>query len=143
MMAAHDTDHIAQIPGLPVHPIQAAEQARIAAVLAQNATPGTELVAAPAPESVKDMTSATRQVLENLSVLLKDARPLSPNDASRRPGRAEAPSGPAPGPASNPSLAAAANADAQPKPEPGNSPGQSAPETVLSAGRDDNAANPR
>jgi len=143
MMAAHDTDNIAQIPGLPVHPIQAAEQERIAAVLAQNATPGTELVAAPAPESVKDMTSATRQVLENLSVLLKDARPLSPNDASRRPGRAEAPSGPAPGPASNPSLAAAANADAQPKPEPGNSPGQSAPETVLSAGRDDNAANPR
>jgi len=143
MMAAHDTDNIAQIPGLPVHPIQAAEQERIAAVLAQNATPGTELVAAPAPESVKDMTSATRQVLENLSVLLKDARPLSPNDASRRPGRAEAPAGLAPGPASNPSLAAAANADAQPKPEPGNSPGQSAPETVLSAGRDDNAANPR
>ena len=37
MMAAHDTDNIPQIAGLPVHPVQAAEQARIAAALAQNA----------------------------------------------------------------------------------------------------------
>jgi penicillin-binding protein 1A len=143
MMAAHDTDNIAQIPGLPVHPIQAAEQERIAAALAQSAGGDATLIAAPAPESVKDMSTATRQVLEKMSVLLKDARPLSPSDTSRRPGRAEAPAGQAPGSVSNPSLAAAANAEAQPKPEPGEAPGQSAPETVRSAGRDDNAANPR
>ena len=68
MMAAHDTDNIAQIPGLPVHPVQAAEQERIAAALAQNATANAEVAAAaPAPESVKDMSTATRQVLEKLS----------------------------------------------------------------------------
>ena len=37
MMAAHDTDNIPQIVGLPVHPVQAAEQANIAAATAQNA----------------------------------------------------------------------------------------------------------
>ena len=90
MMAAHDTDNIAQIAGLPVHPVQAAEQARIAATLAQNATADAEVVA-PAPESVKDMSSATRQVLEKLGAMLKDARPLTPGDAAGRPDRAEAP----------------------------------------------------
>ena len=36
MVPAHDTDNIAQIPGIAVHPVQAAEQARLAAVAAQN-----------------------------------------------------------------------------------------------------------
>ena len=88
MMAAHNTDNIPQIAGLPVHPVQAAEQARIAAAMAQNAQANPE-IAAPAPESVKDMSQATRQVLEKLSSMLKDARPLNPSDA--RPDRAEAP----------------------------------------------------
>ena len=113
MVAAHDTDNIPQIAGLPVHPVQAAEQQRIAATLAQNATANAEVPAAPAPESVKDMSSATRQVLEKLSGMLKDARQLMPDEG--RPDRAEAPAAPAPG----------------------------APQTVLSAGRDDNAATPR
>ncbi|HXG79584.1 MAG TPA: PBP1A family penicillin-binding protein [Methyloceanibacter sp.] len=108
MVAAHDTDNIPQIVGLPVHPVQAAEQARIAAAMAQNASANTEVVAAPV-ESVKDMTDATRQILDKLSAMLRDARPLTPSDA--RPDRAEAPAAPAGGvqPAA-PSLAAAVNA---------------------------------
>jgi penicillin-binding protein 1A len=88
MVQAHDTDNIAQIPGIAVHPTQAAEQARIAAAAAQNATATAETAPAPAPESVKDMSAATRQVLEKISTLLKDARPLAPSDAA---GRVEAP----------------------------------------------------
>jgi penicillin-binding protein 1A len=129
MVAAHDTDNIPQIAGLPVHPVQAAEQARIAAAMAQNAAANPE-VAAPAPESVKDMSSATRQVLEKLSSMLKDARPLTPSDG--RPDRAEAPA------ASKPSLASASNPSDGPQPD--NAPAE--PQTALSAGRDDGAANP-
>jgi penicillin-binding protein 1A len=144
MMAAHDTDNIAQIPGLPVHPVQAAEQERIAATLAQNANANAnaEVTAAPAPESVKDMSTATRQVLEKLSGMLKDARQLEPGDAQARPDRAEAPAAPASGSQPAPSLAAA-NAGSPPEPEPGNAPAAPAPATVLSAGRDDNAATAR
>ncbi len=142
MVAAHDTDNIPQIAGLPVHPVQAAEQERIAATLAQNAAANAEVVAAPAPESVKDMSSATRQVLEKLGAMLKEARPLAPGDAEKRPDRAEAPA-PAPG-AQPPSLAAAANAGNSPeKPEPVSAPAPAEQETVLSAGPDDNAATPR
>jgi penicillin-binding protein 1A len=139
MMAAHDTDNIPQIAGLPVHPVQAAEQARIAAATAQNAAANTE-IAAPAPESVKDMSSTTRQVLEKLSSMLKDARPLNPSDA--RPDRAEAPAPPAAGSQPKPSLASAANADDAPRPAPDNSPAPGEPQTALSAERDDGAATP-
>ncbi|MGE3528988.1 MAG: transglycosylase domain-containing protein, partial [Methyloceanibacter sp.] len=132
MMAAHDTDNIPQIAGLPVHPIQEAEQARIAAAQAQNAAVNAEVVAAPAPESVKDMSSATRQVLESLSAMLKEARPLTPGD--KRPDRAEAPA-----PASGAAAAAANSPEAQPV----SAPASPARETVLSAGPDDNAATPR
>ncbi|OFW71328.1 MAG: hypothetical protein A2W02_05030 [Alphaproteobacteria bacterium RBG_16_64_48] len=137
MVAAHDTDNIPQIAGLPVHPVQAAEQARIAAAMAQNAAANTE-IAAPAPESVKDMSSTTRQVLEKLSSMLKDARPLNPSDA--RPDRAEAPVTPAAG--SQPSLASAANADNAPRPAPDNSSASGEPQTALSAERDGGAATP-
>jgi penicillin-binding protein 1A len=138
MMAAHDTDNIPQIAGLPVHPVQAAEQARIAATLAQNAAANAEVVAAPPPESVKDMSTATRQVLEKLSGMLKDARPLAPGDAEKRPDRAEAPASGAK-PASN--LAAAGTTGNAPEAQ---TVSATAPaETVLSAGPDDNAATPR
>ena len=133
MVAAHDTDNIPQIAGLPVHPAQAAEQARIAAAMAQNANANPESVG-PAPESVKDMSSATRQVLEKLSSMLKDARPLTPSDA--RPDRAEAPAGSPP----KPSLASASNAGGAPEPPPDNAPAQ--PQTALSAGQDDGTATP-
>ena len=123
MTAAHDTDNIPQIAGLPVHPVQAAEQARIAAAMAQNAAANPE-IAAPAPESVKDMSSATRQVLEKLSSMLKDARPLNPSDA--RPDRAE-------GPATERKSTAAATSSAA---------GAAPPQTALSAGPDE-AASPQ
>jgi penicillin-binding protein 1A len=138
MVAAHDTDNIPQIAGLPVHPVQAAEQERVAATLAQNAAANPEVVAAPAPESVKDMSSATRQVLEKLSGMLKEARPLAPGDAEKRPDRAEAPASGAQ-PAS--SVAAAGNAGNAPEPQTVSAPAPA--ETVLSAGPDDNAATPR
>jgi penicillin-binding protein 1A len=128
MMAAHDTDNIPQIAGLPLHPRQEAEQARIAAAMAQNAAANPEVVAAP-PESVKDMSAATRQVLEKLSSMLKDARPVSPSDS--RPDRAEAPGAQSP----KPSLAAA-NAEGAP---PGDVPAPAEPQT---ARRDDGAAGP-
>jgi penicillin-binding protein 1A len=134
MVAAHDTDNIPQIAGLPVHPVQATEQARIAAAMAQNAAASTEVVVA-APESVKDMSAATRQVLDKLSSMLKDARPLVPSDA--RPDRAEAPATPP-----KPSLASAVKAEDQSRSPPENSP-LAEPQTALSAGRDDGASTQR
>jgi len=138
-MAAHDTDNIPQIPGIELHPVQVAEQARIAAAMAQNATANAD-IAAPAPESVKDMSSATRQVLDKLSSMLKDARPLAPSDA--RPDRAEAPVAPAAGSQPKPSLASAANAGDAAQPQPDNSLAPAEPQTALSAERDDGAATP-
>jgi penicillin-binding protein 1A len=140
MMAAHDTDNIPQIAGLPVHPVQAAEQAKIAAAMAQNAAANPEIAAAPAPESVKDMSQTTRQVLEKLGSMLKDARPLSPNDS--RPDRAEAPA-PASGPQAKPNLAAAANSEDPGQPPADSPPAPGEPQTALTAGRDDGATTPR
>ncbi|MFO7478578.1 MAG: PBP1A family penicillin-binding protein [Methyloceanibacter sp.] len=136
MVAAHDTDNIAQIAGLPVHPRQAAEQARIAAAAAQNAAANIE-IAAPAPESVKDMSTATLQVLEKLGSMLKDARPLNPSDA--RPDRADAPAVPASGAQQKPNLAAAAGPGEAPRP----ADAPSEPQTALSAGNEDSAASPQ
>jgi hypothetical protein len=83
------------------------------------------------------MSQATRQVLEKLSSMLKDARPLNPSDA--RPDRAEAPATPAGGASAKPSFASANDGTATPgKPKP-----QAEPQTALSAGRDDAAATPR
>ncbi len=61
MTAAHDTDNIPNIPGVDPHPLQVAEQARIAAVMSQNTN--AELPVPPPAENVKDMSAATRQVL--------------------------------------------------------------------------------
>ncbi len=111
MVAAHDTDNIPDIPGIATHPVQVAERARLAAALAQNTT--ADLPVPPPADSVKDMSTATRQVLKKLSELLKDAPPLKPNQQPRQ-GRAEAP---AATPAQS-SLASAANTDGTPRPEP-------------------------
>jgi hypothetical protein len=116
--------------------VQAAEQAKIAAAMAQNAAANPE-IAVPAPESVKDMSSATRQVLDKLSSMLKDARPLNPSDS--RPDRAEAP---ASGSEAKPSLASATHGDVAPSPTD-NQPTPAEPQTALTAGRDDGAATPR
>jgi len=85
------------------------------------------------------MSSATRQVLEKLSSMLKDARPLNPSDA--RPDRAEAPSAPAADSSAKPSLASTSTADGA-APPPGDSIPPAEPQTALSAGRDDGAATP-
>jgi len=109
MTAAHDTDNIPNIPGVEPHPLQVAEQARIAAVMAQSTT--AELPVPPSAENVKDMSAATRQVLEQLSALLKDAPQLKPTGRAR-PGRVQAPDAASP----QPSLASAANTDGVPRP---------------------------
>jgi len=79
MVLAHDTDDISQIPGLPLHRVQVAEQARKEKA-AQSATPAA--VPAATPEAVKDISPATQQTLEKISRLLKDARPLVSRDAT-------------------------------------------------------------
>jgi penicillin-binding protein 1A len=134
MAAAHDTDNIPDIPGIAPHPVQVAERARLAAALAQNTT--ADLPVPPPADSVKDMSTATREVLKRLSELLKDAPPLKPNQQPGQ-GRAEAP---AAAPA-QPSLASAANTDGTPRPEP--LPAAPEPENTVSAGRDTDAVVPQ
>ena len=149
MVAAHDTDNIAQIPGIAVHPVQVAEQQRLAAAAAQNASAAAEEAPTPAPvESVKDMSQATREVLEKISAQLKDARRLAPSDASK-PDRAEAPAPPATDASPKPSLASAngpeaapSNAEAPPQPQSGQTSTPAEPQTALSIGRDDAAPAP-
>jgi penicillin-binding protein 1A len=81
MVLAHDTDNIPTIPGLPAHPVQVAEQTRLAKLQQAVATDSdVMIVPAATPESVKDMSSATRQVLEKIGELLKQAPSLSPSD---------------------------------------------------------------
>ncbi len=128
MVMAHDTDNIPQIPGIALHPVQVAEQERIAAAqrAAEDATAGSVPTAAPTPESVKDMSQGTRQVLEKIGGLLKEARPLDPSQ-TRRPDRAEAPA--APGGKPQPSLASATSDGGARPAAPANSsgPGGGAP----------------
>jgi penicillin-binding protein 1A len=81
MVMAHDTDNIPEIPGLPLHPVQVAEQERLAKLQQAVATDSdVMIVPAATPESVKDMSSATRQILEKIGNLLKTAPSLSPRD---------------------------------------------------------------
>src|SRR4029078_10840387 len=135
MVSARDTDNIPQIPGIEVHPVQAAEQARTAAAAAQNATTAAEQAPASPPESVKDMSQVTREVLDKICALLEDARRLTPSDASK-PHRAEAPASPATQQASKPSLASASNGETQPQPAAG-PPATCEPETSTSLGKDE------
>jgi penicillin-binding protein 1A len=114
MVAAHDTDNIAQIPGIAVHPVQAAEQARLAAAAAQNAAANPEAPPPPTPQNVKDMSLATKQVLDKIATLLKDARRLAPSD--QKPDHAEAAPAPAAVTAPSPSVASTGNADGPQQP---------------------------
>ncbi len=102
LMLAHDTDNIPQIPGVELHPLQVAEQERIA--LAQQLNPNAEILA-PTPESVKDMPSATREALDKLAALLRKVGPLNPSDRQRDK-RTQAPSS-QPAVESRPNVAAA------------------------------------
>ncbi|HUU24716.1 MAG TPA: PBP1A family penicillin-binding protein [Methyloceanibacter sp.] len=134
MEAAHDTDNIPVVPGVEPHPRQVEEQRRIAAVMSQSAT--ADLPLPPPPESVKDMSPATRQILQNLSGLLKEARQLKPSNQTQ-PARAAAPTAVQ----TRPSLASAADSDRGPRPEP--TPAVTAPESSVSAGSANNIALPQ
>ena len=92
MVLAHDTDNIPQIPGIALHPVQVAEQARLAQLQKAAATRTDDTTyPAPTPESVKDMSSATRQILEKIgSHAQGSARRSSPSDTQPQ-NRAEAP----------------------------------------------------
>jgi penicillin-binding protein 1A len=136
MVQAHDTDNIAQIPGLPLHPVQVAEQERMAAAQQADTSGVAADIPAPTPESVKDMSPSTRQILEKIGTLLKDARPLTPS-ATPRPDRAEAP---APQPADGkpqPSLASATDANSAVPLASAAKP--AGPQGVQSAGTEDGA----
>jgi penicillin-binding protein 1A len=85
MVMAHDTDNIPQIPGIPLHPVQVAEQERLAQMQQAAATDSDVVIPAATPESIKDMSSATRQVLEKIGDLLKAAPSLSPSDHAQAP----------------------------------------------------------
>jgi penicillin-binding protein 1A len=124
MIGAHDTDNIPQIPGLELHPVQVAEQGRLRAAMAQNATADTPVLQP--VENVKDMSTGTRQILEKMSTLLKDAKPVTDEPAGPR---AEAPTTPAPADSPKPSLAAGPL-------EPDGLAITAQPESSLSAGRD-------
>jgi len=80
MVAAHDTDNIPTIPGLPAHPAQIAEQKRLERMQQAAAADSNIIMPAAPPESVRDMSSATRMVLEKISRLLSRAPSLSPSD---------------------------------------------------------------
>ncbi|MGB2932464.1 MAG: hypothetical protein WBB88_08930, partial [Methyloceanibacter sp.] len=111
LVLAHDTDNIPQIPGIPLHPLQIAEQERLAQMQQAVATDSDVVIPLPTAESVKDMSSATRQILNKIGDLLNDAPSLAPSDTKAQ-NRVEAPAettpkasvasasgGPAPGPA--------------------------------------------
>ena len=103
MVLAHDTDNIPNIPGLTPHPVQVAEQQRLAQVQQAVATDSDVVIPAPTPESVKDMSSATRQILERIGDLLKDAPSLTPSeDRAQAPAPPEAPPQPSVASASGP-----------------------------------------
>jgi penicillin-binding protein 1A len=142
MVAAHDTDNIPQLPGIALHPVQAAEQARLAAAAAQNAAANADAAPAPAPENVKDMSLATKQVLERIATLLKDARRLNPSD--QKPDHAEAT--PAPAPVAPVAAAAPGSADGDgvplPPPATASASGQSSPQGLPSTVSDSGAPSP-
>ena len=80
MVAAHDTDNIPTIPGLPAHPAQVAEQKRLEKMQRAAAADPDVITPAAPHESVRDMSSATRRLLEKISRLLSEAPSLSPGD---------------------------------------------------------------
>ncbi len=94
MVQARDTDNIPQIPGVELHPNQVAEAARLAALqkaAAANAEGAEDapVIPLPTPESVKDMSGATRQILERIGDMLRQAPTLDPSGAKPE-NRAEA-----------------------------------------------------
>jgi penicillin-binding protein 1A len=74
LVMAHDTNNIPQIPGVPLHPVQAAERQR----LASSADFEPSVIPTANPESLKAMPSATRSLLEDIGGMLQRAPRLTP-----------------------------------------------------------------
>jgi penicillin-binding protein 1A len=77
MVAAHNSYNIPQIPGVPLHPKQVEEMARIAEVKKEDPTLGTV-----SQGVVRRMPKNTRQMLIGLSKMFKEAKPLAAKDAA-------------------------------------------------------------
>ncbi len=116
MVQARDTDNIPSIPGIAPHPVQVAEQERLAQLQKAAATTETDVVAPPTPESVKDLSSSTQRVLGRIGELLKKAGDLAPSD-TKPDNRAEAAVASQPA-VPQPSMAGAGGPDAQAEPPP-------------------------
>ena len=134
LVLAHDTDNIPQIPGIPLHPLQIAERERLAQMQQAVATDSDVVIPSPTPESVKDMSSATRQILDQIGELLKEAPPLAPSDTKPQ-NRVEAPEALSPssvasasgGPVTGPAESLPEQVSPQPPPTTPDGAGASAP----------------
>ncbi|MGB0084778.1 MAG: PBP1A family penicillin-binding protein [Rhodomicrobiaceae bacterium] len=73
MTAAHTSDNIPQIPGVPLHPKQIEEMQRVAEIKKEDPTLGT------ISQGVRHMPQKTRQLLINLTKMFKEAKPLDVN----------------------------------------------------------------
>jgi penicillin-binding protein 1A len=76
-VAAHTSFNIPAIPGLPLHPKQVEEQARIAEIKKEDPTLGT------VADGARRMPQKTRKVLTSLSKLFKEAKKLEEVPADR------------------------------------------------------------
>ena len=113
MVLAHDTDNIPQIPGFPLHPVQVAEQERLREG-ANRGGDGYRGHRASRAGERQGHVGQTRQVLEKLGTMLKEAPALQPSD-TRPQNRAEAPAAePANPTAASPSSVASAAPGASP-----------------------------
>jgi penicillin-binding protein 1A len=92
MMAAHASMDIPQIPGLPLHPVQVAEQQRLAEIRRRNPT----VAAAQPTRSASIMPDATRAALKRVVQAMRNAGA----GAGEPPGAAPQPQQPAPQPRS-------------------------------------------
>jgi penicillin-binding protein 1A len=86
MLGAHDTDNVPLLPGLSPHPVQVAEQQRLEAARIAN----PDLITPATAESVKDMSEATRGLLQKIGGLLKNSNDASLSEPIRQ-GRPAAP----------------------------------------------------
>jgi penicillin-binding protein 1A len=92
MMAAHASMDIPQIPGLPLHPVQVAEQQRLAEIRRRNPT----VAAAQPTRSASIMPDATRAALKRVVQAMRNAGA----GAGEPPGATPQPQQPAPQPGS-------------------------------------------
>jgi penicillin-binding protein 1A len=98
MSVVHTDMNIPTIPGLEPHPVQAAEQARLAALKAESGTAATGPQSSDAPKASSSlMSDQTREALKRVAQALRKAGGLSePAPAPAAPATPGAPPGQAP-----------------------------------------------